>query len=52
MATTKKDPQTRIAVRVSEDIKKKFEEICTNKAINGSALIRNFIVKWIEENKK
>lgn len=47
----KKDPQTRIAVRVSEDLKKKFEELCSNKAINGSALIRQFIIKWIEDNK-
>lgn len=47
----KKDPQTRIAVRVSEDIKKKFDKLCNDKAINGSALIRQFIIKWIADNE-
>lgn len=49
--TRKRDPQTRIAVRVSEDLKKEFEELCEKKSINGSALVRTFITNWIEEDK-
>lgn len=44
-----KDPQTRIAVRVSEDFKKEFEKLCNEKSINSSALIRNLIQKWMDD---
>ena len=40
--------QTRIAVRVPEETKNKFNKICKEKCLNGSLLIRKFIDDFIK----
>lgn len=41
-----------IRLRVSKEIKEQYSRICKEKAINSSELLRQFILRWIEENKK
>lgn len=45
------DKQIRIAIRMKEDEKKEFMDLCKEKCINSSELIRFLIRKWINENK-
>ena len=45
------DKQIRIAIRMKEDEKKEFMDLCKEKCINSSELIRYLIRKWINENK-
>lgn len=41
-----------IRVRVTDDMKKQFDKICEQKAINASQWLRNVIQNFIEENKE
>lgn len=41
--------QIRIAVRVPEETKTKFNKICQKKCLNGSLLIRKFIDDFIKK---
>lgn len=45
------DKQIRIAIRMKEDEKKEFMDLCKERCINSSELIRSLIRKWINENK-
>jgi hypothetical protein len=40
-----------IRFRISPENKKKFQGICSKKAINQSALLRKFIQQWIIKNE-
>lgn len=40
-----------LQVRISDDLKKQFDKIIKDKSINKSDLLRNLIIKWIEDNK-
>lgn len=41
-----------IRLRVSKEMKEQYNQLCKEKAINSSELLRQFIVRWLEENKK
>lgn len=43
---------TVIQIRIPKHFKEDFYEICQQKAINPSYLLRNFIDEFIKENKK
>ena len=45
------DKQIRIAIRVPQELKDEFQEICKKKYINGSELLRHMIIDWIEKNR-
>lgn len=45
---TKKD--VRLNIRIDEVTKRRFLELCDDKSINGSDLVRKFIERWISEN--
>lgn len=45
------DKQIRIAVRMSEELKKEFMALCKDKAINSSELIRQLVQQWIRQQK-
>lgn len=40
-----------LQIRLDKQIKDNFQATCKQKAINSSELIRQFIEKWIQENK-
>ena len=46
------DKQIRIAVRMKEDEKAEFLNLCKDLCINSSELIRSLIRKWINEHKQ
>lgn len=40
----------RLEIRISKDLKEKFEKVCEENAYNKSEVIRKFIQKFIFEN--
>lgn len=44
--------EMRLNVRIQKDVYSTFKELCADNAINPSALIRKWIIAYIEENKK
>lgn len=46
------DKEVRIGIRVTEGIRKDFMDICSEKSYNASALIRSWIISFIEKNRK
>lgn len=43
------DKQIRIAVRLDKDLKDRFQTMCKERAINSSELVRQLIIRWMEE---
>lgn len=43
------DKQIRIAVRLEPELKEQFFDLCKDKAVNPSALVRLLIQNWIQE---
>lgn len=41
-----------IRIRISEGLKKKFQEYCKKKAINGSELLRQQVERIVKEEEK
>jgi predicted DNA-binding protein len=39
-------------LRIEQDLKEKFNKICEQKSLNGSAMIRKWIEEFVEENEK
>lgn len=46
---TELEKDTNIKIRIDRETKDKFSELCKQKAINSSALIRQLIKQWIIE---
>jgi metal-responsive CopG/Arc/MetJ family transcriptional regulator len=46
------DRQIRIAVRVPQALKDRFQALCAERAINSSELVRQLIVSWISEQEQ
>lgn len=46
------EKEVRIGIRVTEELRREFMEICDEKAINASKLLRKWIEDFIEQNKK
>ena len=40
-----------VKIRIDEETKEKFFKKCDKESINPSKLIRNYILKWIEESE-
>ena len=40
-----------IHIRIESDIKKQFDEVCKNNAVNQSALVRKWIIDYIKQNE-
>lgn len=36
---------------ISEELKEEFTQICKEKNVNMSSLLRSFIINWINKNK-
>lgn len=45
----KDSKDTDIRFRIEKELKEQFKSICDTKAINSSALLRQFIISWIAE---
>jgi hypothetical protein len=43
----------RIAINftMTKDVYEEFRKLCDDKAINGSKLVENYIIKFVQENK-
>lgn len=39
-------------IRIEKDTRDKFRELCKEKAINSSELLRMLIINWIKNNEK
>ena len=48
----KSEKETRLNIRISTALRDDFRQICNDKSVNASDLIRKFIEKWISENRK
>lgn len=44
--------ETVIRLRVSKDLKAKFQAICKTKSINSSELLRQMITQWCYEQQR
>lgn len=40
-----------IKLRVSQELKDDFQQLCKSKAINSSELLRQLITQWIQEQQ-
>ena len=45
------DKQIRIGIRLPQELKEEFTQICKERCINQSELIRKLIVDWINSEK-
>lgn len=43
---------TTIQVRLTKELKARFDAVVEKKSVNKSALLRDLLLKWIEENEK
>lgn len=50
MAEAKKK-DIRLNIRISEELRDEFQNVCNIKSVNGSDLVRKFIERWVFENK-
>lgn len=50
MAEAKKK-DIRLNIRISEELRDEFQNVCNSKSVNGSDLVRKFIERWVFENK-
>ena len=41
-----------MSIRISSVLRDDFKRLCDRKAINSSAFLRNYIIKFVEENEK
>lgn len=44
--------RTFLQIRIDKDIRDSFKEVCSDNAVNPSALIRKWITEYIEKEKK
>lgn len=40
------------SIRIPKQLREDFKEICQNKLLNPSAVMRDFMIRFIEEHKK
>lgn len=40
------------SIRIPKQLREDFKEICQNKLLNPSAVMRDFMIRFIEEQKK
>jgi len=45
------DKNSYLQIRIDADTKKQFKEICQKRAVNSSALLRQWIENYIAENQ-
>ena len=41
-----------LSIRIPKMLRDDFKRLCDRKSINSSALLRNYIIKFVEENEK
>lgn len=41
-----------MSIRISSVLREDFKRLCDRKAINSSAFLRNYIIKFVEDNAK
>ena len=41
-----------MSIRISSVLRDDFKRLCDRKAINSSAFLRNYIIKFVEDNEK
>lgn len=41
-----------LQIRIEKELKEQFQQVCKNKDINTSALLRTLITNWLQENNK
>ena len=39
-------------IRLDKELKKNFQDICKQKAINSSELLRQFIEQWLQQQEQ
>ena len=40
-----------LQIRLDKELKEQFQQICKEKAINSSELLRQFIAEWLQTQK-
>ena len=41
-----------LSIRIPKMLRDDFKRLCGSKSINSSAFLRNYIIKFVEENEK
>lgn len=48
----KPEKETQLTLRIDKELKLEFREMCQKRSINGSDLIRQFILSWVRAHKE
>ena len=46
------EKEIRLNIRLSEDLRNEFRELCKENAVNSSELIRQFVEKWVRDHRR